>query len=362
MNTPSSLHPVRWTLTLLIGVPALLVVICFVAWMTRQHEAARAGLRLFRYVIAAECAFLLIAAVWGAIYEYRSARRDRATYQPAGRLIDIGGYRLHLHCSGAGGQTVVLEHGLSGSYLDWRKVQPEAAQFTRVCSYDRAGYGWSDPSPRARVPSIMAEELRTLLKNAGENPPFILVGHSMAAFDVITFAHRYPDEVSGLVLVDGSHPDERLRFSWRAKVWLRIVQLTLPFGLPRWRHWCASGAEEIRGFKAAMQCRGRVFRTEYQERSGFAGAAAEVRKLGTLGELPLIVISRDPQRAEDRSSSRAEQHWAELQRDLARLSSNATHVVASGSGHGISLQRPEVVVDAIRKLARETAANASGSR
>src|SRR5207245_487834 len=198
----------------------------------------------------------------------------------------------HLNCSGEGSPTVVLEHGLIGSYLDWYRVQPEIARFTRVCSYDRAGYGWSDRSPKARVPSAMAAELHALLDKAREKPPFVLIGHSMGAFDVLMYAHLFPEEVSGVVLVDGSHPDESMPFPLRKKLWLRFMQLTSPFGLPRWRNWCASGGEAIRPLKAAVNCKARVFATHCDQWSAHPSAAEEIRRSPSLGQLPMVVISR----------------------------------------------------------------------
>jgi pimeloyl-ACP methyl ester carboxylesterase len=166
-------------------------------------------------VLAAEILAVTILALTGFAYERRARQRDNELYGRSKKLIDIGGYRLHLNCSGQGGPVVVLEYGLQGSYLDWYAVQPEIARFNRVCSYDRAGYGWSDPSPLPRVPSVMADELHTLLHAAGEKPPYILAAHSYGSFTAVMFAHRFPDQVSGLVLVDGLHT-----FS------------TFPFGLP----------------------------------------------------------------------------------------------------------------------------------
>ena len=104
---------------------------------------------------------------------------------------------MHVCCLGVGSPTVVLDSGLSDSWLSWHRVQPDVAQFTRVCSYDRAGLGWSDPSPRSRTSKVFAEELHTLLQHANIAPPYILVGHSMGGYDVRVFTKAYPREVVG---------------------------------------------------------------------------------------------------------------------------------------------------------------------
>src|SRR5258708_6347111 len=196
MVTGGSLHPLRWAAIALIAFPILLAVFAGVASLTGHGESSRTFLRVMRYLVAAELAILTVMAGARTGYQARSTRRDLKTYHPPGKLIDVGGYRLHLYCTGDGGPTVLLEFGLDGSYLDWYRVQPEVSKFARVCSYDRAGYGWSDVSAQPRVPSIMSAELHQLLVNAGEKPPYILVGHSLGSFNALMYAHQYASEVA----------------------------------------------------------------------------------------------------------------------------------------------------------------------
>ena len=260
----------------------------------QNTDLGRAVVRSARNVIAIELVLLAVVAFAGMFYEASSVRREDSLIHPPGRLVDIGGYRLHLYCTGTGSPTVILDFGLDGSYLDWFYVQPQIADFARVCSYDRAGYGWSDSSSKPRLPSVMSEELHTLLADAGEKPPYILVGHSFGAFDVRMYAHKFPDEVAGVVLVDGSHPDELLPFYWQKKLWIRAMQYTMPFGLPRWRKWCGGGPFEAASVRQAIGCRSKPFATHYSQWSAFPASAQEIRKLGPMGGLPLMVISRDP--------------------------------------------------------------------
>ena len=341
---------------LLVGVPLALAVLAGFATLGEHHESSRSLLRWLRYLLAAEFALLVLLAIVGAVYEKISSRREQRLYPPPGRLIDIGGYRLHLLCAGEGSPTVVLDYGLVGSYLEWRLVQPEVARFTRVCAYDRGGYGWSDRSPKPRTPDVMADELHTLLKNAGEQPPFILVGHSMGGFNVIAYAHRYPSQVAGAVLVDATNPDQDGSFPWKSRLWLRLLEYTAPLGLPRWRGWCAEGSDDVRGQMMAFTCRRQVFRTNYDQWSAFTESARQVRALGRLGDLPLVVIARDPEQLSQRAEAvvrEAGQRHQRSQQDLARFSSNSTYVIAQGSGHGVPQQRPDVVVAGIRKLVEE---------
>src|SRR5215213_1289756 len=152
-------------------------------------------------------ALLIGLAVIGASYEAIMAAGDATRYPPPGQLVDVGGYRLHLHCVGEGSPTVIMEAGGAGNVLHWMLVQPAIAQSTRVCAYDRAGMGWSEPGPLPRTPQQIVAELHTLLTNAGIPGPSILVGHSIGGKYVRLYARQYPQDVAGMVLVDARHED-----------------------------------------------------------------------------------------------------------------------------------------------------------
>src|SRR5512142_814280 len=153
-------------------------------------------------------AFLIIAALSGATYERLAARNELAATPPPGHLVDIGGYRLHLWCTGDGAPAVILDAGLGGTSAGWGFVQPDVARFTRVCSYDRAGMGYSDSGPSPRTARRIANELAALLARSGIAGPVVLVGESIAGFNVRMFASGHPEHAAGLVLVDASHEDD----------------------------------------------------------------------------------------------------------------------------------------------------------
>jgi pimeloyl-ACP methyl ester carboxylesterase len=139
--------------------------------------------------------------------------KDKAlTYSPPGKLVDVGGYRLHLNCTGKGGPTVVLIAGGGDFSFDWSLVQPDVSRFTRVCSYDRAGLAWSDPGPIPRTMRQEAYELHLLLKAARIKAPLVLVGHSIGGLIARVYAEQYPNEVAGIVLVDPTHEDTTLMY------------------------------------------------------------------------------------------------------------------------------------------------------
>lgn len=335
-----------------IAVPLALVAGLIFSRLGGGQELARNCARAFRIVLAIEVAALVIVALIGLRYERRARQQDTEQFHPPGKLGDVGGYRLHLYCTGSVGPTVILEHGHRATYLDWYRVQPDIAKFSRVCSYDRAGYGWSDRSPRDRTPSVMTDELHSALQAAGEKPPYVLVGHSFGAMDAIMFAHKFSNEVVGVVLVDGSTPESLHRASLRARLWFRTMQLTMPFGLPRWRGWFDGGPKETVAVRRALMCRPQFIETILREDAAFPATASEIRGITSLGSVPVVVIARDPATG---GNSESEARHAKQQREMAQLSSNSRLVVAEGSGHDVPLARPDVVVRAVKSLLKPPA-------
>jgi pimeloyl-ACP methyl ester carboxylesterase len=308
--------------------------------------------------VTAALVFLVVLACAGGIYEAIASRRDRTLFHPPGRLVDVGGYRLHLYCVGAGSPTVLLEAGGGNPWLAWYKVQPGVAQFARVCSYDRAGLGWSDPSPQPPTAKEIASELHTLLGNAGVTGPYVLVGHSLGGMYVRMFQSRYPAEVVGLVLVDSSHPDQDARFPPEARKLsalsgkvLSAMQFLRPFGVLR---LLAARAvpPEVRPEYTAVLCRPQFLAAVRAEAAAVEENSAEVRPLGSLGDLPLAVLSHDPDKVRfpGNLTEPVNRAWDEMQTELSRLSTRGSHEVVKGAGHDIELDAPDAVVSAIRRV------------
>ena len=337
-----------------VGVLFLLLLFAVIAHVGSNAGLSRNALRALRWVTATELALLIALASIGAIYEYRSRTRDHRDFPPPGKLVDLGGYRLHIQCAGPGSKpdtpTIVLDSGLVGSVLDWRRVLPELARFTRVCAYDRGGYGWSDPSPRPRTPDGITTDLHALLEKSGEQPPYVLVGHSLGGLNMWAYANRYSDEVAGLVLVDSAYPQQLFPFPWQERARLLLVRWLLPFGLPRWRGWCGSTGRS-RSEKTAIACQPRYQRHYYEQRETMPQYMAEARKLSPPGSLPVILISRDPQKPEAQADT--ELRWQNWQQDLRHTFSNSRSVIAEGSGHDIPDERPDIVVRAIRDVLQQ---------
>jgi pimeloyl-ACP methyl ester carboxylesterase len=297
-----------------------------------------------------------LLAIAGALCQSFSERRDRREHPIPGKLVDIGGYKLHLDCTGQGYSTVILDSGLGDTYVSWQRVLPQIAQFARVCSYDRAGLGYSDSSPHPRTSKNIAEELHTLLHHAGVPPPYILVGHSMGGFDVRLYASLYRNEVAGLVLVDSSHPEQRKRLPPALldldASWVRqqeFLEFTMPFGIPRLLGFCDSDPE-VR----AAECNFHSAREAVAELKSISESAAQTAATGPLGDLLLAVLSSDPEHPrpdlpEDLVKP-TNDAWQQMQEELSHLSTKGTRVIAKGSGHYIQIDRPEVVIEAVHNI------------
>lgn len=323
---------------------------------TAKTPAVSSRFAVFMRLVAGLIVLLLVA---GFLYENISEARDRRFNPMPGRRVDIGGYKLHLNCGGQGTPAVIFDSGLGDSYAAWRKVRPEMAKLTQACSYDRGGIGWSDSSPRSRDSRVFAEELHTLLHNAGISGPYILVGHSMAGFDVRLFTSLYRNEVAGIVLVDSSHPEQIQRFpqimrdidnEWTRQ--LEFMEFTMPIGIPRALGFCGGDI-----YVRAAECDFSTMREKVAENKNFGQSAAEAATTGPFGDLPLMVLSHDPTVAPRELppdvAAQTEKDWSQMQQELTHLSARSTQVIAQNSGHYIQSERPELVIQAISSMVEQ---------
>ena len=298
-------------------------------------------------------------------------------FPPPGRLIDVGGHRLHLHATGHG-PVVVFDAALGGSSISWTPVTPLVTPFARVCVYDRGGFGWSDAGPMPRTASRIADELRVLLERSGEPAPYVLVGHSFGGLVMRIFAKRYADVSAGLVLVDSAQPEDWVNPGGRELERLRRGALLCRFGArasrigvarvvsalvgrgalkPAWSiaRWFTGG--ELRAddqwilgplLKLPLEVR-EPLRDFWTQPKFFEALGSQIETIrtsaaetleaaaGGYGDLPLVTISQ----------TNPGDHRMRQQIALAALSTHGTHVIAPNSGHWIPLDEPQVVADAI---------------
>jgi pimeloyl-ACP methyl ester carboxylesterase len=288
---------------------------------------------------------LLALAASGAIYQLGATAMDRRSHPAPGQLIDVDGSQLHLHCSGEGSPTVILEAAAAATSAHWSWVQPDVATGTRVCTYDRAGMGWSDPGPKPRDGHQIATELHTVLTRAGVPGPYVLVGHSFGGLYVRTYAAAYPGEVAGMVLVDATHPDlwkhlptklstppdQQPLGTFPILAGLGLVRLGLFDPFPVDSDLPAKQRAEL----AALHASTSSVATIADELGAFSATAAQVREAPHLGGTPLVVLtSEDAYVAySGELDAQANRVWKDLQSELATLSSNSVHREIADTTH-----------------------------
>jgi pimeloyl-ACP methyl ester carboxylesterase len=303
---------------------------------------------------------------------------------PPGQLIDLGSHRLHLHCQGAGDPAVVFDAALGASSLSWTYVLPEVASFARACAVDRAGFAWSDAGPLPRTTPRIVEELRRVLASGGIAPPFVLVGHSFGGLTARLFLHQHPEEVAGLVLLDPAYPEDWTSPSpalgalvRRGAQLCRYGRLAARFGITGLVAGLArAGAPGGARLAAFIASRGALRRVDeevmapaaklppdvraiaqrfWTQPKFFEALGSQIESIGAsaaaipvsqdFGDLPVVVVSGE-------TNSDAGQLGR--QGRLAARSTRGRHLIAERSGHWIPLDRPDVVVQAVRDVVAAT--------
>jgi pimeloyl-ACP methyl ester carboxylesterase len=304
------------------------------------------------------------------IYHIITTGIENQRYPPPGQRIDLGGYKLHLYSLGKGIPTVVIDPSLGG--IDGYFLVEEIAKFARVCIYDRAGYGWSDPSPKSRSSEHIVQELDTLLNLAGIEPPYILVGDSFGTYNVRLYAHRFPEKVVGMVLVDGLNEEAMLKMSLTLKVLksffmsgfamstlgaaLGIVRLLGTVGL------FELIKKELRKFpsKTLYRVKRSFYHhqhwiTMWREMWNLELSARQVSQSDNFDNLPIISIKAStffkrsilnfymPVKGADKLRDK-------MHIELLKLSSDCTQVEATQSSHFVWIDEPEIIILAIQEI------------
>ncbi len=341
----------------------------------------RTFLRRLGITLGIVVAILILLAIAGSTYEALARRSALNSHEAPGQLVDVGGHQLHIVCLGQDDSetpVVILESGVGGWSMHWREAQNQIAEFAQVCAYDRAGMGWSELGPPPRDGRQIANELHTLLGNAGIPAPYVLVGASRGGQYVRLYASMFPDEVSGLVLVDAEPEEMRSRsaFAQRAAAQNQGVFSTMGLatrlgvfrllgaysgeggGVPEMpclpsmtRHLPA----ELRPLYFAVEGQPRCTQAIIAEHAAGDAREAQVREAESLGDMPLIVLTHGlsaapPGASAIEGAAEYEQVWQELQLEMAALSSNSRLIVAEESGHNIMVDQPELVVESVRRV------------
>ena len=322
-------------------------------------------MRWLRALAILLCLVVAALAVAGATYQALAGSADARRHPEPGTLVDIGGRKFLLNCTGVGGPTVILESGLGDASSEWQAVQLDTAKFARVCSYDRAGYGASDAGPLPRTSARIADDLHTLLERAEEKPPFVLVGHSFGGYSVRVFNGKFPDEVAGLVLVDTPQEDQygllpgwqRLsdRLLRRYQSQARWAPLLIDLGIARLM-LRLQGYEE----NSYLFLQSKVLRTRANELENMRTSAEEARAADHIADRPLLVLTGGDTsevalaaNLNNNESKRYREIWVnDLQVRLTRLSARGKQVVVE-CGHDVPNLRPDAIVGGIRRVRDE---------
>lgn len=303
---------------------------------------------------------------------------DSALPPAPGKLIDVGGYSLHLYCTGEGGPAVILDAGLGDWSINMANLQEQIAEFTQVCTYDRAGYGWSEEGPEPRTSQQIVDELAALLENGEVEPPYILAGHSFGGVNVMMFAAQHPELVEAVVLLDASHPEqmdalnaevpEIVALEESAAVAYQSMLEMAEAGAPvpqelldAFRPQGITDEQFEIWSQVAVQPKG--LRAMIGEMESLNDSLAQAQEIDTLGDIPLVVIAHgvklaDMMTDEDLAAMGVtreimdtyEALWRGFQEDYLTYSTDSTLIIADESHHYVYVTQPDLVVEAIQEL------------
>jgi pimeloyl-ACP methyl ester carboxylesterase len=340
--------------------PAVIVLIgIVVAWFSVRrvlslgHKVLPAWRKLTERIVLSLIAIgaIVVAASSGynavALHHFRS--------NPPGQMYVVNGHKMRIDCTGRGSPTIVLDAGLGNDGLIWGGVQPVLAKSTRVCSYDRAGFGWSDALPPPRDADHIAVELHGLLAAAHTPGPIVLMGHSISGIYIRDYATRYPAEVAGLIFVDGSTPLQNrnpafgTEFAKKPLDRIRALYSRALFslGIPRLSGACSRNFPGFDVSAANLQAEDLChmqWGTIAAEQDNFDRSGEETVHTGPYGALPILIFSQDTAKAASEGEpAKLGTAWNQMQEDLKRLSTRSRRIIARGSTHYIQLDRAELI-------------------
>jgi pimeloyl-ACP methyl ester carboxylesterase len=299
----------------------------------------------------------------GCAYQTLSEWNDARTFSPPGELVNVGNARMHIYCTGEGSPTVILDGSFPAQVSNWAWVQPQIADVTRGCSYDRAGIGWSDLGPEPRDARRTARELEALLDRADVEGPYILVGHSLGALTARVFADEYPNQVVGMVLVEGTHPDAWARRNLPEGIGadpdqLRIAPILARLGFFRAGLFPVPPADSDLPTQQYAEEEAYFKTTKYFENlravnDAFPAALQQVRETKSLGNKPLVVVVGG-------ASENFTGVLRELQDELLKLSSNSVQVEVDGASHSALVHNEEYADDTAQAILRVVEAVRTG--
>ena len=268
---------------------------------------------------------------------------DDAPFKPPGRFINIGFQTMYIDCLGDNPPTVLVDVGIAESSASWYKIAKQLSKDVRICLYDRAGYGWSDPGRGERTTATIVHELNLLIKTAEIPGPFIVVGHSFGGFTARYLAAKFPKNILGLVLVDSSHPEQIYRLSALDNTGKK----PLITGRKNLAPNDFSAFEKKWYFLNSSR---KATFAQMGELKYFKESAYQVKHAGPIQDIPIAILSRGISQLPDLDGISLENEWQDMQKDLLNLSKNSWQSIIANSGHNIHKEAPEKIIENILKV------------
>ncbi len=324
---------------------------------------------------------LFCVPIFGLLFQFLSTKIDDYLYPAPGDFVDIGNCKIHYQSIGDGNPTVIFDSGIGLCSLEWSLVQPEVSKFTRTVSLDRSGYGWSEKSPFPKNSEQTVKELHLVLEKANIPPPYILVGHSLGGINMQLFAHSYPDEVIGMVLVDSSHENQTDRLPKDPDSLIKLNKLIASplvpyltlFGIDRFMTHCLPKTKKT--FNDAMRAFPEKTRKAYaakiftykttssfqDENNRFKESLSQIRDKDIhMNDKPLIVITAgkfvmpypEIKGISKEWLSKTQIEWNKMQKELANRSCIGKQVIAESSDHVITRNQPQLIIDSILEMVK----------
>lgn len=269
-------------------------------------------------------------------------------FHPPGELVPVGTHRLHIFCKGSGSPTVLIDSGMGSFSMEWKYIQDNLSKTSKTCIYDRAGYGWSEPGPSPRTTQQISNELYRLIQVKNLQGPFVLVGHSFGGYNMRYFANNNPEMVSGIVLVDSSHPDQFDRMDLKPVNQNKSrdsKQFKYTLSIPVMHEKYPT---EVKFLAFRMLTQKQSHMARFDEQDHFRESAEQVAKANQLPNVPLVVITRGKRVwPKGERGDKLEAAWEAMQTELSYLSTISMQIVAKNSGHSIHLDQPELVASAV---------------
>lgn len=314
---------------------------------TRKH-------RLLKRILIILVAFFLVSMIINLVM----LKVENAKYQPPGKLINIEGHKMHIYGAGQGTPTVVMTcgSGTPSAYTDYSLIQPEISEITRVCIYERPGYGWSEDASTPRNTDQIVSDLKSLLEKAGEYPPYLFVAHSMGAMEVLAFSEKYPEQVAGIVLIDGTSPLKHIKDTEASisKTGVKVLRIMNKIGFIRIAtelklvpllndriNYMVNDNKDIEKF---MLYKNFLNDMVIKEGDSITESAQKMYEKINLDNLPLVLVTAD-------TSLKELPFWDESQQSLLKLSTDSKQIIVKDASHvSINQKHADIIVTTIKEL------------